>query len=203
LRIGGRWLLSDIGASTVLMSSSEDGKTWVQRTWKLDDEGWSSLTVVGRAPMLHFTGSGNPAALFPVPAVLPDDPPDSIAIDASRIDDPCEPEEGSSARFLNRLEPHDRDLEAQMDRGASPDARGAAVSLSARQRVTQLTKKGAECTAGYAFESRGAGAPDTTALIYRDGPGWAGWWFSNRKDHAASVSAQRVACVTPPAPAHR
>jgi hypothetical protein len=71
MRVGARWLLAETGSSRVLLSSSEDGKVWSQRSWNLDDEGSSSLELFGQNPMLVFGHNGT--LLFPVPDPLPDD----------------------------------------------------------------------------------------------------------------------------------
>jgi hypothetical protein len=196
-RLGKRWILADSGSGDVVLSSSDDtGKTWTQKSWGLEDGGTSLLVLLGGKPTLSFARSYLPSALFPVDAVLPDDPPAPVVVDESSIDALCDAKAGT-LRVSSYIPADARHLRARVELTPTPAGSSPALPagrLSAATRITHGTPQGTVCTTAYVLNGSDPKTYDSqTAFLYPEPKGWSGWWFRRVVDAKDSTKKNLVA----------
>jgi photosystem II stability/assembly factor-like uncharacterized protein len=186
-----RWLLADTEGPAVQISSSDDnGKTWKQTAWGLDNYyGTIGLQLLDNKTTVSFASNYASAAghtlLFPIDATLADDPPAPIVIDATQnVDTPCDAKAGRH-RFTQYIQSDRRPLRISIDTG----------TFSPSQRVLHDASGGKTCTSAYistGYTSKGY----ETAFVYPEANGtFTGWRFRRPDDrNKTGMVAEPLTC---------
>jgi hypothetical protein len=185
-----RWLLADTEGPAVQISSSEDnGKTWKQTAWGLDNLwGTIGLQLIDNKATISYGsssyGNAGHTLLFPIDTTLADDPPAPIVIDATSIDTPCDAKAGRH-RFTSYIQSDRRPLRISIDTG----------TFSPSQRVMHDAPGGKTCTSAYVatgYTSKGY----ETAFVYPEASGaFTGWRFRRQEDrNKTGMIAEPLTC---------
>ncbi len=187
LHVGSRFLLADSESGTLQLAWSDDnGKSWQQKAWTLDESSSStSLLLMGGKPTVALSRGGSPLALFGIDTVVPEEPPTPIVMDVNgSINNTCDSAAGPLR--LSMYVPSDkRFFKARIDNGKK-----TASLLSASNRATHGLATGKSCTAAYQLSGDGQ-----TAIVYADGTSWSGWRFRHNDDPKKSTMlAEPISC---------
>ncbi len=196
LRAGKRWILSEWDRGLANLTWSDDnGATWTQRAWGLDEYGGSmQLTLLGTKPAMTVAHPGMPTLLFPLDGAIPDDPPAPVVATPSQSDTVCDAQ-AARGRITANI-PFDRRGGLKMRIDPLPAEKDKApVLLNATTRVSHDTASGKPCTAAYLM----SGAQ--TAFLYPEAKGaWSAWRFVRATAPAApgkapAYSAEPMTCA--------
>jgi hypothetical protein len=184
--IGKRWLVADWDGWTARTSISDDnGASWKQKAWGLDESGTLTLTSIGGKATLNLTHGQNPPLLFGLDVPLPDDPPAPIVVEPQATDVVCDAQ-SARQRFVAYIPYDRRTVKARIE-----EPNKSVTQLSATTRVTHDMPNGKTCTSAYAL----SGAQ--TAFIYPETKGWSGWRFrrnTDPKDKQSTWFAEALTC---------
>ncbi len=190
-RSGKRWVLADWdGTIAGLTWSDDNGTTWTQKSWGLDDGGSLQLTLLGTKPALSLSHTGSPNLLFNLDGAIPDEPPAPVVMATSEVDTPCDAQAGR-LRLTTNIPYDRRNIRVRIE---PTGADKTPVQLTASLRVTHDTASGKSCTAAYM-----AGGSQT-AFVYPEAKGgWTGWRFirSPSKTTKTTFVAETLACAPP------
>jgi hypothetical protein len=192
LRLGKRWFLTEArGADADLWSKDDGDASWTERSWTLGEfrerrGGYdileqipfdTALSVFQGKPFLAVAGPWKGIA-FPLEGEIAVDPPPPAVFDVSDVDAPCGV--GAGTRSNASAIPSESGVRLRVEGGANGQTLG---QLTAYRRVTHETEAGGVCTSAYVLhgtDPKRSEAQD--GLLYPDGKGWSGWWFSGRPD---------------------
>jgi hypothetical protein len=193
-RLPKRWVLADAEGGAVEVSKSDDnGKSWKQTGWGLDQWGSISLTSAADKATISLGNGSLPALLFTVDPTLPDDPPAPVVIDNSTLDTACDAHAGRH-RFTSYVQSDRRPIRVRLDNVKGKDTWATMYSPNTR---VMHDAGGKLCTSAYVmngYDSRNY--ESQTVFMYPDGNGaWSGWRFRRPDDRSkGGTVAEQLTC---------
>ncbi len=192
----GRWVLADSEGGAVQISDSEDnGKTWKQTAWGLDNLwGTVSLISITDKASISYGNSTLPALLFPIDSTLADDPPAPVVIDTVSVDNACDAHVGHH-RFTQYIPSASRPVRVRLDNTKGKET--WSTNFSPSTRVMHDLAGGKMCTSAYVMSASDSHNYDSqTLFLYREANGtFSGWRFRRNEDRAkGGMLADQLTC---------
>ncbi len=195
LRVGTRWVLVDskFGPLSRVMWSDDDGNTWTNQAWELDDDqsAVSPILLGGKALIPLPRRDNDPTlfgmALFPIDTAPPVEPPAPVLIDLDSVNETCTGAIGS-LRMTLPVPSQPGGVVVQVD------GKKGATTLAATKRLVHGLANGKTCTSAYELTS-----DHQVAIIYSGAAGWSGWRFRRSENQDTSLlTADPISCHPQP-----